>query len=54
MLGAAATDDHAEFVYSAASKTLYWDPDGAGGAGQVAVATFASAVTLSSGDFLII
>jgi Ca2+-binding RTX toxin-like protein len=54
VLGVAATDAHAEFVYNAANATLYWDPDGVGGAGPVAVATFSTAVVLTSSDFLIV
>jgi hypothetical protein len=52
VFAAKATDHHAEFVYDALKKTLYWDADGTGGAGQVAVAGFSTAVTLSSGDFV--
>ena len=54
VFGAAATDAHAEFVYDAAHKALLWDPDGVGGADAVRVATFATAVTLSASDFMII
>jgi Ca2+-binding RTX toxin-like protein len=52
--GATATKAHAEFLYNATLKTLFWDADGAGGAGGVAIATFNSAVTLHSTDFTII
>ncbi len=54
VLGPAATHAHAEFVYDAAKKTLYWDADGFGGAAAVAVATFSTAVTLTAADFVIL
>jgi Ca2+-binding RTX toxin-like protein len=54
VLGPSAIDAHAEFVYDAVKKTLFWDADGAGGAAGVAVVTFSTAVTLSASDFLIL
>jgi Ca2+-binding RTX toxin-like protein len=54
VFGPKAADHHAEFVYDAAKKTLYWDADGVGGEGQVAVASFSTAVTLTSGDFIMV
>ncbi len=54
VFGTAAVDAHAEFIYDASRKTLLWDADGAGGVAAVTVCTFATAVTLSATDFLII
>ncbi len=54
VLGAAAIHAHSEFVYDATKKVLLWDADGVGGAAAVAVATFATAVTVTASDFVIL
>ena len=48
--GSAASLGHAQFLYDADLKTLYWDADGLAG-GSVAIANFTTAVTLTAGDF---
>jgi hypothetical protein len=43
-----------QFVWDAATKTLSWDADGAGGNAAVKIATFTTNVPLTSADFLIL
>jgi hypothetical protein len=52
--GTQATASHSQFVYSASTRTLMWDADGAGGAAGIAIATFASDIgsILSAEDFV--
>ena len=54
VFGAGATHNHAEFVYDASKKTLFWDSDGVGGAAAVAGTAFSTAVTLTHSDFMIV
>ena len=54
VIGPAATDGHAEFVYDMAHKALYWDADGTGAGARILVTTFATGVTLSADDFTIL
>jgi Ca2+-binding RTX toxin-like protein len=42
-----------QFVYNATNKTLYWDADGSGAGAAVIVATFATTVSLSASDFVV-
>jgi len=53
VFGTAANDHHAEFIYSAATETLRWDPDGVGGLSAATVATFTSPVTLTASDLIV-
>jgi hypothetical protein len=52
--GASAADPHAEFVYDAAARSLSWDPDGTGAEAPILVATFATAVSLSPADLVVL
>lgn len=52
--GSAATGTSGVFLYDAADKTLSWDPDGAGSAAEEVIANFATTVTLTAGDFILI
>jgi Ca2+-binding RTX toxin-like protein len=52
--GGTGTKGHAEFVYNTALRTLFWDSDGVGSEAAVKLATFDTAVTLHSTDFLIL
>ena len=56
VVGAAANAAHEQFVYDAASKTLFWDVDGTGAQAAVAIATFnsAAALNLQATDLLLI
>jgi len=54
VIGTAAIDAHAEFVFTAATRTLVWDPDGVGGADSILVATFSSPVSVTAGDFVVV
>jgi Ca2+-binding RTX toxin-like protein len=49
--GSAAVGAGAQFVWDAATHTLYWDHDGAGGDAAVAIATFGGGATLTASDF---
>lgn len=49
--GAGASGGAAQFVWNAATHTLYWDHDGQGGDAAIAIATFDGAVTLTASDF---
>jgi hypothetical protein len=54
VVGPAAVHNHAEFVYTASSHTLKWDPDGVGGAAAITVATFTTNVGLTASDFVVV
>jgi Ca2+-binding RTX toxin-like protein len=49
----AATAAHGQFVYNSVTKTLYWDADGTGAGAAVVIGTFATSVTLSAADFMV-
>jgi hypothetical protein len=52
--GTAATAiGHGQFVFNSANASLLWDPDGAGGANAIPVATFAAGTVLTAQDFRI-
>jgi len=48
--GSAAVGSSAQFVWDAATHTLYWDHDGAGGDAAVAIATFNGGATVTASD----
>jgi Ca2+-binding RTX toxin-like protein len=54
VFGTAASDNHAEFIYNAATETLRWDPDGIGGLSAITIATFTSPVTLAASDLIMV
>lgn len=43
-----------QFVYNQSTHVLSWDADGAGGSSGLALATFATAVTLHASDFIVV
>ncbi|WP_443747402.1 beta strand repeat-containing protein [Asticcacaulis solisilvae] len=49
--GSAAVGASAQFIWNAATHTLYWDHDGAGGDAAVAIATFNGGATVTASDF---
>lgn len=49
--GTAAATNAGTFVYDAADDTLYWDRDGTGAAGRVAVAVLTNVAALSASNF---
>jgi len=49
-VGATAVGASAQFVWNPTNHTVYWDHDGAGGAGAIAIATFQGSVTVDSTD----
>ncbi len=49
-LGSQAVGAGAQFVWNAATETLYYDHDGAGGDAGVALATFGAGVVVSQSD----
>ncbi|HEU6441277.1 MAG TPA: calcium-binding protein [Microvirga sp.] len=52
--GAAAHDATDRIVYDSARGLLYYDPDGAGGAGKVSLAKLSTGLKMTSADFLIV
>jgi Ca2+-binding RTX toxin-like protein len=54
VIGAAAVDGNDRIIYDSATGDLYFDADGAGGAGQVKFATLDPGLDLKSSDFQII
>jgi len=52
-LGTAAGDANDRIIYDAATRSLYYDPDGTGSAAQIQFATLGSNVTLSNTDFIV-
>jgi Ca2+-binding RTX toxin-like protein len=53
-LGTAATTSDQHLIYNSANGALYYDPDGAGGAGQVQIAIFTTLPALSANDFMLV
>jgi len=51
--GTAATSNHATFVFNTTDKTLAWDPDGAGGASAIVIATFTD-INIGVSDILLV
>ena len=49
-LGSQAVGSAAQFVWNAATETLYYDHDGAGGDAAIALATFGAGVVVSQSD----
>jgi Ca2+-binding RTX toxin-like protein len=54
VLGSSAADGSDRFIFDNASKTLYFDSDGTGAAGQTQIATFSNGVTLSHSDIVVV
>jgi len=54
VLGTAATTAQHHFIYAQTSGSLYYDPDGLGGAAQVLVAMLTTRPVLSAADFLLL
>lgn len=44
---------HGQFIYNSSNATLYWDPDGKGGAAKITVATLTVGASLAADDFKI-
>lgn len=51
--GKTATSSHATFLFNTTDKTLAWDPDGAGGASAITIATFTD-VNIGVSDILLV
>ena len=49
--GGTASGTSPQFVWDAATHTLYWDHDGQGGDTAIAIATFNGAVNVTASDF---
>ena len=49
--GSSAVGTSAQFIWDAASHTLYWDDDGTGSHAAIAIATFGGGATLTASDF---
>ncbi|OYU33883.1 MAG: hypothetical protein CFE35_17885 [Novosphingobium sp. PASSN1] len=52
--GSSAVGSQAQFVYNSAARTLSWDADGDGAGSAVLIATFDTAVALSSYDIVMV
>ncbi len=50
-LGSSASGASGQFIYDAATHTLYWDDDGTGGHAAIAIATFNGSPTITATDF---
>jgi Ca2+-binding RTX toxin-like protein len=49
--GTTAVGASAQFIWNAATHTLYWDDDGTGGHAAIAIATFGGGATVDASDF---
>ncbi|WP_443749335.1 beta strand repeat-containing protein [Asticcacaulis solisilvae] len=49
--GSAAVGTSAQFIWDAATHTLYWDDDGTGSHAAIAIATFSGSPTVDASDF---
>ena len=54
VLGTKATTADENLIYNAANQVLYYDADGSGAQGQIAITRFEGNVTITAADFVII